>query len=369
MWGWNLPHHEFKRVNPKLSASQQEQTCLPPLILSFSPILFLAPPSPPPPFFPPFSSVQGSCSYTKMIFMILFHLFIFCWEDGVNRCSRLLKHMQTCMEIRYIKELIQSLFHTTGGNFVYMKKLDLIWNLIWFITSNYKKYMITSCVFFLHWIRIWGDFVFTSMAHCKEKPNKCFLWVGLFVVFCHFFLSVPFALKYLASILYSMWHRSGTSGTSGTRCYFKGFLCLNPSHCLPLIRWIVSSCLLPLFRTFSDDFIQSLCFWYHWYVWNKHNTLHESRPYSAHELLFDEMNCFQLLPRHFVGFPVSFISGSSVFRGDLHLFHLCQSCHMFFLKEYLPVMTSQRWFHIGWITPPLVGGCWQSQQWNVCDSR
>lgn len=248
MWGWNLPHHEFKRVNPKLSASQQEQTCLPPLILSFSPILSLAPPSPPPPLSPPFSSVQGSCSYTKMIFMILFHLFIFCWEDGVNRCSRLLKHMQTCMEIRYIKELIQSLFHTTGGNFVYMKKLDLIWNLIWFITSNYKKYMITSCVFFLHWIRIWGDFVFTSMAHCKEKPNKCFLWVGLVVVFCHFFLSVPFALKYLASILY----------------------------------------------------VASIG--YLWNIWNKMLFQRLSLPKPISLSPFDKMNCFQLPPSSFQDF-------------------------------------------------------------------
>lgn len=27
MWGWNLAHHEFKGVNPKLSKHQQVQTC------------------------------------------------------------------------------------------------------------------------------------------------------------------------------------------------------------------------------------------------------------------------------------------------------------------------------------------------------
>lgn len=97
------------------------------------------------------------------------------------------------------------------------------------------------------------------------------------------------------------------SGASGTRSDFKGFLCPSSSLCLALIRWIASSCFLPLFRTFSDSFIQSLCFWHHWYAWNKYRTLHESRPYSAHALLVDEINWFQLLPHHFVGFPVSFI--------------------------------------------------------------
>lgn len=48
MWGWNLPHHEFKRVNPRLSANQQVQTCLPPLS------------APSKPFFPPFSVCRAA---------------------------------------------------------------------------------------------------------------------------------------------------------------------------------------------------------------------------------------------------------------------------------------------------------------------
>lgn len=69
--------------------------------------------------------------------------------------------------------------------------------------------------------------------------------------------------------LWHVWNKQET--------WFKILLCPHTVLCLSLIRWITSSCFLAVFRTFPGSFDQSSCLWYHWYVWNKHDTPPDSR--------------------------------------------------------------------------------------------
>lgn len=133
------------------------------------------------------------------------------------------------------------------------------------------------------------------------------------------------------------------------------FLCPSTSPCLPLIRWIASSCFRDLFRTFPCSFIKSSCFWYHWYVCNMHDTPPDSRPFSARTHL--SVSFFLSLIRWIGsscslalsgGFPVNFNLKHHVQRRSAFVPALPMSCHVFLLTEHLPVMTS----HQPGVTPP-----------------
>lgn len=139
------------------------------------------------------------------------------------------------------------------------------------------------------------------------------------------------------------------SGASGTRSDFKGFLCL-----ISLSRFDKMNC-FQLFPSSFQDFLRQL---YPKLMFLASLVCMEQVPHST---LIKALQCpctsrwwDQLVPvvaSPFCGFP-SQLYPHTVFRWDLYLFHLCQSCHMFHLKEYLPVMTSRWGFHTGWVTPP-----------------
>lgn len=139
------------------------------------------------------------------------------------------------------------------------------------------------------------------------------------------------------------------------------FLCPSTSLCLPLIRWIASSCFLDLFRTFPCSFIKSSCFWYHWYVCNMHDTAPDSRPFSAWIHL--SVSFFLSLIR-WIGSSCS-LALSGGFPVNFHLKHHVQRRSVF--VPALPIMSCVPTY---WtpsshdITPTgshhhRGGGCWQ----------
>ncbi len=129
MWGWNLAHHEFKGVNPKPTAHQQEQTCL---SLSLSLSVFV--------------SLSTSLYLSYPLCSCLLE---FCKEAGWT-----IKHtLYQCLwcVCLYVHDL-NCLSHLSRWGLIYMcvctcawknttleKKLVAIWDTICPITSYYKR--------------------------------------------------------------------------------------------------------------------------------------------------------------------------------------------------------------------------------------